>query len=120
MSTPDYPLLTVPGYELYQLAHLTTVAVDALARRRRRVEQRDRLARLVAGTSGIVSEAVDARPAQVSASVGGFAAARTALPRPGATPSSGVARSPGDGVATRLAPSAGLRQVSPRRSTPVR
>ena len=33
MSTPDYPLLTVPGYELYQLAHLTTFAVDALARR---------------------------------------------------------------------------------------
>ena len=31
MSTPDYPLLTVPGYELYQLAHLTTFVVDALA-----------------------------------------------------------------------------------------
>jgi hypothetical protein len=36
MSTSDYPLLTVPGYELYQLAHLTTVAVDVLARRRAR------------------------------------------------------------------------------------
>ena len=35
MSTPDYPLLTVPGYELYQLAHLTSVAANALARRRR-------------------------------------------------------------------------------------
>ena len=42
MSTPDYPLLTVPGYELYQLAHLTTFVVDALARHRRAAEARDR------------------------------------------------------------------------------
>jgi hypothetical protein len=41
MSTPDYPLLTVPGYELYQLAHLTTFVVDALARHRRAAEARD-------------------------------------------------------------------------------
>ena len=40
MSTPDYPLLTVPGYELYQLAHLTTFAVDALARHRRAAKAR--------------------------------------------------------------------------------
>ena len=40
MSTPDYPLLTVPGYELYQLAHLTTFAVDALARYRRAAKAR--------------------------------------------------------------------------------
>lgn len=41
MGTPDYPLLTVPGYELYQLAHLTTVAVDALARHRRAANGRE-------------------------------------------------------------------------------
>ncbi len=40
MSTPDYPLLTVPGYELYQLAHLTPFVVDALARHRRAAEAR--------------------------------------------------------------------------------
>jgi hypothetical protein len=54
-------LLTVPGYELYQLAHLTTVAVDALARRRLTVEQRDHLARRVAAASGF-REPPSARP----------------------------------------------------------
>ena len=37
MSTHEYPLLTVPGYELYQLAHLTSVrhpeALDGGAKR---------------------------------------------------------------------------------------
>ena len=41
MSTPDYPLLTVSGYELHQLAHMTTFVVDALARHRRAAEARD-------------------------------------------------------------------------------
>ena len=41
MSTPDYPLLTVPGYELYQLAHLTSFAVDALARHRRAAKAKE-------------------------------------------------------------------------------
>ncbi len=35
MTIPDYPLLTVPGYELYQLAHLATFIVDGLDRYRR-------------------------------------------------------------------------------------
>ena len=86
MSTPDYPLLTVPGYELYQLAHLTTVAVDALARHRRAAEASDRVARRVAAAVETPTDAADCDPAQVTASPGGFPAAATALPSPGATP----------------------------------
>jgi hypothetical protein len=48
VSGPDYPLLTVPGYELYQLAHLATFVVDALARHRRAVERGGRVARRAA------------------------------------------------------------------------
>ena len=62
MSTPDYPLLTVPGYELYQLAHLTTFAVDALARHRRAAEARDRLDRRAAAAVETPTDAADARP----------------------------------------------------------
>ena len=64
MSTPDYPLLTVPGYELYQLAHLTTFAVDALARHRRAAEASDRLARRAAAAVETPTDAADAGPAQ--------------------------------------------------------
>ena len=88
MSTPDYPLLTVPGYELYQLAHLTTFAVDALGRHRRAAEAaaeaRDRLGRRAAAAVEIPTAAADAHPARLPASPGGFAAAATALPSPGA------------------------------------
>ena len=62
MSTPDYPLLTVPGYELYQLAHLTTFVVDALARHRRAAEARDQPDRRAAAAVETPTDAADARP----------------------------------------------------------
>ena len=62
MSTPDYPLLTVPGYELYHLAHLTTFVVDALARHRRAVEAGDRQGRRVAAAAEIPTGANADRP----------------------------------------------------------
>ncbi|WP_214405760.1 hypothetical protein [Pseudonocardia lacus] len=34
MSSPDYPMLVVPGHELYQLAHIATFIADAIARHR--------------------------------------------------------------------------------------
>ena len=86
MSTPDYPLLTVPGYELYQLAHLTTFVVDALARHRRAAEARDHPGRRAAAAAETPTDAADAGPAQANASPGGFPAAAAALPSPGATP----------------------------------
>ena len=58
MSNPDYPLLTVPGYELYQLAHLTTFAVDALARHRRAAAARDHPDRRAAANAEIPTDAV--------------------------------------------------------------
>ena len=83
MSTPDYPLLTVPGYELYQLAHLTTFAVDALARHRRAAEARDHPKRRAASAAEMQTHAPDAGPARANASPGGFPAATSALPSPG-------------------------------------
>jgi hypothetical protein len=117
MSTSDYPLLTVPGYELYQVAHLTAVAVDVLARRRRTAEQSDRLALRVAAAAQLPRDAADQRSAQVSASASGFPAAASALPGPGTTPS-GFTRSPSDGAAARSAPSSAARQASSVWSTP--
>ena len=115
MSTPDYPLLTVPGYELYQLAHLTTLVVDALARHRRAAEGRDRLARRVVAAVEIPSDAADARPVRVPASPGGFAAAATALPSPEATSPHSAARTLRDGAAARSVPLAAARPApSPR------
>ena len=115
MSTPDYPLLTVPGYELYQLAHLTTLAVDALARHRRATAQDDRLAGRVAAAVEIPTDAADARPARLPASPGGFAAAATALPSPGAVPPHSATRTPRDSAAARPAPIAAARPApSPR------
>jgi len=67
MSNPDYPLLTVPGYELYQLAHLTTVAVDALARHRRAAAARDHPDRRAAAAVEIPTDAADAGPARANA-----------------------------------------------------
>ena len=97
MSTPDYPLLTVPGYELYQLAQLTTVVVDALARHRRAAAPSDCLA------------------GRLPASPAGFAAAATALPSPGATPPHSATRTPRDSAAARPAPTAAARPApSPR------
>ena len=92
MSTPDYPLLTVPGYELYQLAHLTTFVVDALARHRRAAEARDHPGRRAAAAVEIPTDAADAGPARATASPGGFPAAATALPSPGTTPPHSPAR----------------------------
>lgn len=48
MTGPDYPLLAVPGYELYQLAHVATFVADGLARHRRAVARRDKTGRRVA------------------------------------------------------------------------
>ena len=88
MSTPDYPLLTVPGYEVYQLAHLTTFVVDALARHRRAAEARDQPDRRAAAAVETPTKAADAGPTQVNASLGGFrtAAASPAHPRGYAAP----------------------------------
>jgi hypothetical protein len=86
VSTPDYPLLTVPGYELYQLAHLTSLAVDALARHRRALEAKDRLAHRAPAASKTCAGAADADPMRATALPGGFPAAAAALPSPGARP----------------------------------
>jgi hypothetical protein len=34
MTSPDYPILTIPSHELYQLAHIATFIADAIARHR--------------------------------------------------------------------------------------
>ena len=116
MSTPDYPLLTVPGYELYQLAHLTTFAVDALARYRRAAKAREHPDRRTAAVAGVQTDPADASPARAKASPGGFPAAAAALPSPGAAPLPSPAASrrhhtpaarPGPAAATRPAPSPG-------------
>ena len=110
MSTPDYPLLTVPGYELYQLAHLTTFAVDALARHRRAAKPDNRLARRVTAAAEIRTDAADARAARLSATAGGFPAAATALARLGAPPPDGAtARTPRQSTEARPAPTAAAR-----------
>ena len=114
MSTPDYPLLTVPGYELYQLAHLTTFAVDTLARHRRAAKAREHPDRQAAAAAQSPTNAADRGPTQVTASLGGFPAAAAALPSPAATPLHSRAAStrhnsaearPGPATATRPAPS---------------
>jgi hypothetical protein len=85
VSTPDYPLLTVPGYELYQLAHLTSFAVDALARHRRAMEAKDRLAHPAPVALTTSADAADADPT-LTRPPGGFPAAAAALPGLGARP----------------------------------
>ena len=42
MTSSDYPLLAIPGHELYQLAHIATFVADGLGRHRRAVSRRDR------------------------------------------------------------------------------
>jgi hypothetical protein len=84
VSTQDYPLLTVPGYELYQLAHLTSVAVDALARRRRAAGARGRLAQRPPAASKTSTDAAAGGPTQPTAFPGGFPAAAAALSSTGA------------------------------------
>ena len=116
MTNPDYPLLTVPGYELYQLAHLTSVAVDALARHRRAAQAREHPDRQGAAAVETPTDAADRGPTPANASLGGFPAAAAALPSPGVTPlyspaastrhNSAVAR-PGPAAATRPLPSPG-------------
>jgi hypothetical protein len=121
MSTPDYPLLTVPGYELYQLAHLTTFVVDALARHRRAAEASDRVARRVAPAGEIPTDATDAGPARAPASPGGFAAAAAALPDPSTTPPHGAAAVPPENSSNaRLAPPVTARLAQFPRQTPIR
>jgi hypothetical protein len=113
MSTPDYPLLTVPGYELYQLAHLTTVVVDALARHRRAAAARNRLSRRAAAAVEIPTSAADVGSTRANAFPGGFAAAASALPSPAAAPPHTPARTrhmktdarAGQPAASRPAPS---------------
>ena len=117
MTTPDYPLLTVPGYELYQLAHLTTFVVDALARHRRAAAQDDRLGRRAAAGVEIPTDAADAHPARLPAPPGGFAAAATALPSPGSTPPHSDAGTPRDSAAARPAPTAAARPAPSPRQT---
>jgi hypothetical protein len=48
MTSSDYPLLTVPGYDLYQVACLASFVADGLARHRLAVEQKDRVGRRAA------------------------------------------------------------------------
>lgn len=42
MTSSDYPLLAIPGHELYQLAHIATFVADGLARHRRAASRRDK------------------------------------------------------------------------------
>jgi hypothetical protein len=42
MTQPDYPLLAVPGYELYQLAHIATFVAEGLAQQQRNGTAGDR------------------------------------------------------------------------------
>jgi len=103
----------VPGYELYQLAHLTTIAVDALARHRRAAAARGDPCRRAAAAVDRPSDAADAGLRRASASPGGFHAAMSALPSPGAAPPHTPARTrrnntearPGHPAAARPAPS---------------
>jgi hypothetical protein len=119
MSTPDYPLLTVPGYELYQLAHLTTFVVDALARHRRAAEARDHPERRAASAVEMQADAADAGPARAIASPGGFPAATSALPSPGATPlHSPAAGTRRNSAEARPGPPAAVRPAPSSRQTP--
>jgi hypothetical protein len=88
VSKSDYPLLTVPGYELYQLAHLTSFAVDALVRRRRAAGARDRLAHQARATNETSADAAADRSTPITRFPGGFPAAAAALPGPRIQPSS--------------------------------
>jgi hypothetical protein len=120
MSNPDYPLLTVPGYELYQLAHLTTFVVDALARHRRAAEARDQPGRPAVAAVEIPTDAADAGPARVNAAPGGFPAAAGALPSTGATPPYTPARTRRNKTETRPGPPGAVRPAPSSRQTPAR
>lgn len=75
MST-DYPLLAVPGYELYQLAHVATFIADGLVRHRRAAVARDRPGRRRAARD------VHAGRAALANATGDPSAAAGPLPRP--------------------------------------
>ena len=118
MSSPEYPLLTVPGYELYQLAHLTTVVVDALSRHRRAAAARDHPGRRAAVVE-IPTNATDGGgPAWASASPGGFPAAASALPSPVAAPPPTFARSRRSNTEARPGPRAPARPAPSFRQAP--
>jgi hypothetical protein len=118
MSTPDYPLLTVPGYELYQLAHLTTVVVDALARHRRAAEARDHPSRRAAAAVENPTNAANAGPAPANNYPGGFPAAAGALPSPGATTPHTPARTRRHNTEARLGHPAAIRPAPSSQQTP--
>lgn len=74
--TADYPLLAVPGYELYQLAHIATFIADGLVRHRRAAVTRDRPGRRRAARD------VHAGRTALAHAVGDPRAAAVPLPRP--------------------------------------
>jgi hypothetical protein len=112
-------LLTVPGYELYQLAHLTSFAVDALARHRRATEAKDRLVHRVPVATKTPADAADAGRGKATAFPGGFPAAAVALPSPGAQPPQASAASTyRSNTETRPGPPADARPTPSPRHTP--
>jgi hypothetical protein len=111
VSTPEYPLLTVPGYELYQLAHLTSVAANALALRRRAAGARGRPAGRAPAASRTSTDAAASNPPPTSAFPGGFPAAAAALPSPEPQPSQ-------DGAARRYRNNAEPRSGHPADARP--
>lgn len=76
MTGPDYPLLAVPGHELYQLAHIATFVADGLSRHRRAVSRRDRAERRTAARD------VHAGRTALAAASGSPDATSGPLPRP--------------------------------------
>ena len=73
MTGPDYPLPTIPGYELYQLAYVATFVADRLAQYRR--------ARTAEARRAAAQDVVAGRTA-LAAATGGQVDPRGDLPRP--------------------------------------
>ena len=120
MTGPDYPLLTVPGFELYQLAQLATFVADALARHRRAAE---------AGARRAAARDVHAGRIAFARATGTPDLAGGPLPRPlgietfreaeqRAQPSSAPGGPAGDGFAAADAALAPPRSLTPRPATP--
>jgi hypothetical protein len=68
MTVPDYPLMAIPSYEMYQLAHIATFIADGLARRRAAWQRGDRrgsadASRDVAGGNAALRAAMGAHSA---------------------------------------------------------
>ena len=73
MTGPDYPLPTIPGYELYQLAYVATFVADRLAQYRR--------ARTAEARRAAAQDVVAGRTA-LAAATGGQVDPHGELPRP--------------------------------------